>query len=38
MGGRIQYTDVIAHVSRRGFCELFLEMKKQCYVKAAFYA
>lgn len=38
MGGRIRYTDVIAHVSRRGFCELFLEMKKQSYVKATFYA
>lgn len=38
MGGRIRYTDVIAHVLRRGFCELFLEMKKQPYVKAICHA
>lgn len=38
MVGRIRYTDVTAHVSRRRFCKLFLEMKKQSYVKATFYA
>lgn len=37
MGGRIRYTDVIAHDLRPGCCEPFLEMKKQSYVKAICY-